>query len=376
LYYWAVTSILTVAGFFFSLLAYDPFRFGWKSYLYCLGVAIVTPYSVEKFLQSWNQEKLIKAIATIAAVAALASLILLAVVRGDVLAQQINDVAPTVVFGDDNPVVNQPHNSFYEETLVWLRLVMVLLAIAMELGAGLALHDGRRLGSDSGVDPESLTAELATLHQEMISRLYEITALENEAAIFATTFWRDFYGAMLSHTTRKALAKLAVFILGILITLHSSASATERLNLIILVDLTQSVVVQGHDGKTDLQKNFDAVARLVAQAPAGSHIAIGGITDNSFAQPYILLSADIGSDEGYFKKRLAKSHQQLVLAWQKRSEHLETPLPSYGHFRSVTSCKSDVSAIAQRSAERTCSLFRYEAKHCSSKFGQQASDHT
>src|SRR5204863_1853242 len=134
----------------------------------------------------------------------------------------------------------------------------------------------------------------------------------------------DVYDAMLSHTTRKALSKLLVCVVGILFGLHGSAfAATERLNLIVLVDLTQSVAVQGHDGKTDLQNNLDAVTHLLIQVPAGSHIAIVGITDNSFAQPYVLLSADIASDEGYFKERLAKSHQQLVLTWQKRIAHLE-----------------------------------------------------
>ena len=183
LYYWAVTAILTLAAFFFSLLAFDPYRLGWKSYLYCLGIAIVTPFCVEKFLESWNQKTLIKALATIAATAAPASLILLAVVRGDVLAQQINDVAPTVTFGDENPGATQPHNSFYEETLVLLRLVMALLAVAMELGAGLALYDARRLGVDSGVDPEQLRSKLVEVHQGMIMRLHEFTVLQNEPAI-------------------------------------------------------------------------------------------------------------------------------------------------------------------------------------------------
>src|SRR5207237_213408 len=142
LYYWIVTAILTVAAFFFSLLAFEPYRLGWKSYLYCSGIAIVTPFCVEKFLESWNKEKLIKTLATIAFVAALTSLVLLALVRGDVLAQQVNDIAPTVTINDDNTAPAElQHNSFYEETLVLLRLVMALLAIAMELGAGLALYD-------------------------------------------------------------------------------------------------------------------------------------------------------------------------------------------------------------------------------------------
>ena len=283
----------------------------------------MTPFCTEKILECWNKEKLIKALATIAVVASLTSLILLAVVRGDVLAQQISDVAPTVTFGDDNPPAAQPHDSFYEETLILLRLVMALLAVAMELGAGLALYDARRLSKESGVNPEALYAELEQVHQGMIARLHETTSLQNEEAVFEQSFWRDFYGAMLSHTTRRALAKLVVFVVAIGFAMRGAASA-ERLNLVVLVDLTQSVAVQNHDGKTELQKNLDAVGRLLAQVPAGTHVAIAGITDNSFAQPYILLTADVGADEGYFKERLAKSRQQLVAAWRKRTGHLET----------------------------------------------------
>ena len=49
-----------------------------------------------------------------------------------------------------------------------------------------------------------------------------------------------------------------------------------------------------------------------------------GITDNSFAQPYILLSADIGDDAGYFGEKLANARKQLVGSWQRRIEHLQS----------------------------------------------------
>ena len=88
MYYWIVTSALTVAGFFFSLLAFDPYRLGWKSYLYCAGIALVAPFCVEKFLETWSSPKLMKALATAACLSALTSLVLLSLVRGDVLAEQ------------------------------------------------------------------------------------------------------------------------------------------------------------------------------------------------------------------------------------------------------------------------------------------------
>jgi hypothetical protein len=326
IYYWAVSAVLTVAGFFFSLLAFDPYRLGWKSGLYCIGIAIVTPFCVEKFLEIWGQVKLVRTLASIAFVAAIASLILLAVIRGDVLSQQVKNTAPVVISDDDQPVAPERANSFYDSTLVLLRIVMALLAVAMELGAGLALHDARRLGQESVEDPEALAAELDEVHKQMVSSLHELTVLENEDAVFVARFWRDFYRSMLSHTARSALGKLLVLALGVgllFLTPHR-ALAADRLNLVVMVDLTQSVAVKGRDGKTESEKNLQAVTRLLTQVPARSHITILGITDSSFAQPYILLSADVGDDEGYFKEKLVSARQQLARLWQKRIEHLQS----------------------------------------------------
>ncbi len=324
LYYWAVTAVLTVAGFFFSLLAFDPYRLGWKSCLYCIGIAIVTPFCIEKFLDTWAEAKLVKTLATVAFVAAIASLTLLAVIRGDVLSQQVKETSQVIVSSDDQPAA-EPPNTFYDTTLILLRVVMALLAVAMELGAGLALHDARRLGQESGEDPETLAAELAEAHRQMVSGLSELTALENEAAVFVARFWRDFYRSMLTHTARNARGKLLAIAvaLGCALLAPHRAFAADRLNLVVMVDLTQSVAVKAHDGKTESEKNLQAVTRLLAQVPAGSHVTVLGITDNSFAQPYVLLSADVGGDAGYFREKLASARQQLVRVWQRRVDHLQ-----------------------------------------------------
>lgn len=55
-----------------------------------------------------------------------------------------------------------------------------------------------------------------------------------------------------------------------LLIFHGSSSAAGRLNLVVLVDLTQSVAVQNLDGKPKLQKNLDAVTRILARGPAGA----------------------------------------------------------------------------------------------------------
>jgi hypothetical protein len=69
-----------------------------------------------------------------------------------------------------------------------------------------------------------------------------------------------------------------------------------------MVDLTKSVGVKGPDGTTESEKNLQVVAHVLSKVPAGAHVTVLGIIDNSFAQPYVLLSADVLNDEGYFKE--------------------------------------------------------------------------
>ena len=85
IYSWCTTAVLTTAGFVFTLLTFAPFRLGWKSWLYSLGIAIVTPYLVEHLLNSKSMEKAIKPLTAMATIAGLASLMLFAVIRGDLL---------------------------------------------------------------------------------------------------------------------------------------------------------------------------------------------------------------------------------------------------------------------------------------------------
>jgi hypothetical protein len=314
-----VALVLTVAGFFFSLLAFDPFRLGWKSYLYCLGIAVVAPFCVEKCLEEWDCRTLIKGAATIACAAALGSLVLLAVIRGDLVGQQVKDAETQVVVTDDTAAAPQSDNHFYEDALPLLQLVMALLAVAMELGAGLALHDAKRLGSDSGQDSEKVARELMQVRLRMVALGSQIVECSNEGAVFEARFRRDFYRAMLTHAARKALGKLLALGLCLALVGAGALRADERrLNLVVLIDLSASVASKGPDGKTDFEKNVAAVTELLAHVPAGSHVTILGITGNSFAEPDILLEANASRDAGYFGERLTAARRQLVQAWRQR----------------------------------------------------------
>jgi hypothetical protein len=292
---------------------------GWKGWLYSAGIAVVTPFLVEKLLDGRNMQAIVKGLTGLAAAAALASLMLLAVIRGDLLAQQIHqDAAPAVVV-DDPPPQPEPENTFFDSTVVLLRAALLLMAFTMEVGAGIALREAWRMAPDDTEDWEELRRELVDVRQGQTEIIRRVAMLRNEPAVFAARFWRDFYRSLLSTAARSAMTKLLIIVLAVTLFTVAPSQAQNAPNLVIAVDLTESVAVSGPDSQSEFQKDVEGVGRLLAEAPAGSHITVFGITDHSFAQPYILLSAQVPADPGYFGERLGAARGQIVRAWKLRS---------------------------------------------------------
>ncbi|HEY6351387.1 MAG TPA: hypothetical protein VI636_18440 [Candidatus Angelobacter sp.] len=324
-YYWTVTVLLAIAAFVFSVLAFDPYHLGWKSYLYCLGIAIVTPFLIEEVIERWNLAGIVKTLATVAGIAAILSLVFLAIIRGDLLAHEVDTSNEAVVTDDaESAPPSEPPHDFYKETVALLRLAMALLAIAMELGAGLALHRAWRTTEDSGEDWKALRGELRSVREQMVALATEMAVLQNEPAVFAARFWRNFYHAMLTHTVRNAMAKL---LLGILLVmapvLHGRAAAEEKTTIVAVIDLSRSVAGAGPDAKTDFEKNVAGITKLLGQVPLSSRVVVLGITDKSFAEPYILLSARVGDNAGYFGERLQAARRKLIAVWRRLSTNLQ-----------------------------------------------------
>jgi hypothetical protein len=200
---------------------------------------------------------------------------------------------------------------------------MALLALAMEIGAGLALYEARRLGRISGDDPGRVAEAVKAVEARMVSKLEELKKLENASAVFQNEFWRDFYRAVSDGLTRRSLLKISAFVLCVALLVAPRADAADRLNLVIALDLTRSVAVKGTDQKQEFQKNVDAVARLLSASPAGAHITVLGITDRSFSQPSILLSAELSDDDpGYFGERLQAAQRRLISPFRERTKDL------------------------------------------------------
>jgi hypothetical protein len=103
--------------------------------------------------------------------------------------------------------------------------------------------------------------------------------------------------------------------------------AAERLDVVILLDLSQSVAAKDHTNTEEFKKNVNSVTGVLATLPAGSRVVVFGITGDSFSTPYPLLRAHLDEDEGYFKERLAKGHAELVRAWREGSSALTAQFP-------------------------------------------------
>jgi hypothetical protein len=56
-------------------------------------------------------------------------------------------------------------------------------------------------------------------------------------------------------------------------------------------------------------------------------VTVLGITENSFSQPYVLLSAKTANDKGYFGERLTAARRQIVHVWRERSANLQPIAP-------------------------------------------------
>ena len=323
IFYWLVAFLLAVSGFFGTQLSFAPFRLGWMGWLIATGMAVLTPFLVDYLLERPGMERALTALTAVAAAASLATVMLLALVRGELLGEQMRESEASAVILDDAPQQSETPNTFYDRTTGLLCLALFLMAFAMEAGAGLVLHAAWRSAPDDSEDWAGLRRDRVQLLGRLAQITYELTMLRNEPAIFAAQFWRDFYRALLLKATDSAMKRiLGLFILALLCAgIHAQAEG--RLNLVIAIDLTRSVATAGPDGKSEYQKNVEGVGRLLAKTPAGSRISVIGITDHSFVQPYILLSARVPDDPGYFGERLNAARSQLVRVWQHRAAHLD-----------------------------------------------------
>lgn len=87
--------------------------------------------------------------------------VLLAAVRGDLLAASVVPQGPAAVIEGDSAAPQAQGNTFYTSTHGLLRLLMLFLALAIDLGAGVAVHRALMIRGAAGESVEALAEELA-----------------------------------------------------------------------------------------------------------------------------------------------------------------------------------------------------------------------
>ncbi len=299
------------------------------------GFAALTPFLIDQLLDHPGIETPLRIMTAVAAVASLVSLMLLAMVRGDLLAQQIRESENQTVVIDDAAPQQQATNNFYDKTTGLLCAALLLMAFANEVGGGLILHAAWRSMPDDSEDWKGLRRELIRIRGRLAEIACQIVMLRNAPRVIEAKYWRDFYRALLLNATRSAVTKLAVMLLAFVAFAVLVAHAEVHLNLVIAIDLTRSVATQGPDGKTDFQKNVDGVIGVLAQVPLGARITIIGITDRSNAEPYMLMRAQVPRDSGYFGENLASARRELVRAWLHKAAKLTPSFKQIDIFGSL-----------------------------------------
>src|SRR5207249_291685 len=135
-------ALLMIGGFIFVQISLQPFGLGWVAWVFALALGIIAAMMTEQVLEHYDDGRLHKAVCIIAFVAALSGGVLLGTVRGEILSLQIQNAVEESgsAYGDSESRAAD----FYRTNTRWLSLSLALLTIAMELGAGLLIHDLKR----------------------------------------------------------------------------------------------------------------------------------------------------------------------------------------------------------------------------------------
>jgi hypothetical protein len=322
-YYRVFALTLVAAGVFFAHLALDPFGWGWETWILCLGIGWTVAFSTEQTLEKIDSEKLIQVVCVLALLASLSGIVVLALLRGDILALYLK----TAVSAETVNELQDPGSAgdFYTRAIPMLKLLMALLSVGMELGCGIAMFEAGKLDLAAYERAKEARKELDDVEGEMGDIVERATYLENDPVMNEAGFYREFCLGMLERISRNGFfTSLVIFGCTLWLFLgpfasaqavvNTSPGATNETSAVIALDFTQSVAGKGYDGKTEFEKNVEAACHLIAQLPPGTRFTVLGITDRSFSQPYLLLKRELPHDKGplKFQDRIAIAKVQAA----------------------------------------------------------------
>lgn len=321
---------LFIASFAALCVSLEPFRWGIWTYIISLGAAIATTVVVHLFLTHLEKKDTIKL--RISAVFLAMVLILhfaFGIQRVMILKRKAEYASQdSVIVKDasqttpDSPQTG--NNQFYR----FMFIALPLLGILFELGAGMSIHAAIEIIYHDG---RIARQRLALIRRQMMGVTSEFKYRQNLPRIYEEEFSAGARQAVTEiDQTQDSQANWITIALVIILLLCIAAafavadeSSSNKTNVLILLDLSKSRDRKGYDGQSDFEKDNASIVQLLGAIPAGSRVTIIGITQNSFASPYILLDAQIASDPGYLDEYLIAARRKLVAAWKQNSQRLK-----------------------------------------------------
>src|SRR6266852_1061271 len=113
----AIALLFFIGGLASALVSLDPFALGYKKYFLAVALAIAVPYAVDMVLERWARyERFMKALSAFTAAIAIIAMMTLAILRGEVVGQQLQQANAAVVIDGDTSGPPAPQNTFYQRT--------------------------------------------------------------------------------------------------------------------------------------------------------------------------------------------------------------------------------------------------------------------
>lgn len=349
LFYRSIALVLVASSIFFAHIAILPFGLGWDAWVFCLGIGLIAAFWTDQTLEKTQSEWLIRGLCFVALATSLAGLLIMALLRGNILALYLDAASSGSAIGD--PQNAGRVTTFYTHAIPLLQMFMALLAIGMELGSGMAVFEARKFDLTSHERAARARCELKEVEDEMAAMLGHLTHLENGPAMNEASFYRNFYLGLFERAKRNSLLLIFLSVsslvgFAVMPSAHAQIlpqtpsqayAASHRARVVIELDRTLSVAAQGYDGESEYEKDVRGICAAIAHAPAGSRITVVGITDQSFSRPDILLNAEIPINKGplLFQNQIAIAKARLANKFKRVSTGNKPRFPQTDIFGSI-----------------------------------------
>ncbi len=284
-------TLLCLASIFFAHLSLAPFGLGWELWILCLGFGIVVPRSTARTLEIFNGKCLLRTLAVTALAASLAGILVLAILRGEVFALYLR----TYISAAD-PSSTELGAGFYQGTIGWMIVLFGLLAVGMELEAGLDLYEARQLALIDDGETKRIRQQLDEIEAESANIAGRLTELANAPDVFESDLMWNFELGMLRALRRSGL--ITTISVCLFLGLLQSTSLAAEPTVVVGVDLTRSIAAVGYDGSTEYEKNLAGLDRMISGLPSGTQLTVLAISDQSFSKPDVLFSGALPRDKG------------------------------------------------------------------------------